>query len=213
MSLEIPPEVSLERLVSALSLTHHLGPGQYEEWANHPSFYGFSDCMYDFLKEEHMPYPRTPREDLAIQVGGLVITTYWMDVHPGRGVPNRQTVEWLFQKVTLDEATIVSPLVTACAEDQNSALTDTQRAWVKEATTLEGLAQVLDVLDPNPRDPNYPYVSVRTTPITRDHIATVLRPLVAELGEQLTAEGHEPYSWSYCVLIRDQLDEIKQQRS
>lgn len=193
------------RLESALYVTHVLRPQAYDEWSRSSSYYTFADCLDDLIREGFEPSTRTAREDLALNVSGLVVATYWMDAFPGRGMPTRQ-VEQFFKDARLDEDSVVTPLAVACADDPSNGLTDEQRLWIIGTKTFADLGRVLE-LDPNPPSQSEDeYVLPLEFPISRANLATVLQPRVVQLGDRLEAEGHIPYSWEYYQQVKDRAE-------
>ena len=201
------PGLSLKRLCDSLHIAYNLRPEKYDQWAEGSSFYAYSDAMNIFLDERDAPHERTHREDLCLKASGLMIVTYWMDIHPGKGVPTRGFVEWLFQQSEYDEQAVVTPLTHACADDLSIPMLADQRTQMQGAQTLGELEPLLDEVNPHHRAVSDEYVYPRTSPITRDHIASVLQPTLTDLVGALEQEGHQPYDLDYLCRVNDQLND------
>lgn len=202
----------LSRLRNALDVAYALQPKFYESWSADPDFYSYQSSVTDFMDEQRPHKQRGRRENLCLQASGLMIATHWMDVQPSRrGIPSSKIVETIFKQSNFPEALVVTPLTRVAAADRANPLSDQQRKQLRDAKTFRRLEPLLTSLDPTPHDPDNGYVELRTHPINRRHIASVLQPVVKRLTETLIAEGHYPLNRGYAQQVEDQIRALQRQ--
>lgn len=205
---EAPPRVALKRLRNAVVFARSLQDERLDKWLAAPDFYSASHALLVFTREQDLElHERTPRDNLALRIGGLIMTTHWMFRYPRNGIPSRQNIEGACEGARFPESALVSPLVNAYADDPESLLSDELEARVRSTATIQGLEQILEEFGPTPNDLPADWPEGQTaycdTPITRRHVASVMRPAVRELTDQLLHMDPGSLSREYL----DNLDE------
>lgn len=209
-SLETPPRVTLGRLRNAVVFVRGMQGEELDRWLARPDFYLASHALHVVACERDLEqYERTPRDNLALRIGGLIMTTHWMFWYPRRGVPCRENIEGACKLARFPESAIVSPLVNAYADDPEVTLSDSLETRIRNTATFQGLEQILEEFGPTPDDlpPDWPehQSAYYDTPITCGHVASVMRPLVAELTGQLLTMDPKILSRKYLNDLDEQI--------
>ncbi len=179
-----PAELTRSRLLNALYLTAvPFHPSKDLDWLRvepaEPLKYPLQTFLQPLVDEEG-GFRRSPREETALVVSGLVLVARWL-----REDCYRNWLEDKFGQAHLSESLLVAPLA---------------EVYVQQLPEPDGLFRRFEkALITNLRD-------VDSRVIRVSDVLIVLPPLVKRLAEQLKAEGHIPYDPNYYQQVSGRVE-------